>query len=117
MNILNLIFGKKSESKLNDGEYLREYMIVGTSYACRKNKNVSRQSVLSKCNIGERVEIEPYVYNKKQAYMVVSPRLKLDLGVLSEGAAEHLATIPHKKFYAFLKERKNSSFIIDLYRI
>lgn len=111
--LLNLIIPKK-EYSLNE-KYFNEFLIVGTAYNCKLNKKIKRQSVIKKSKLGDLVTFKPFVYKKQIGYAVVSDKLKLDLGVLSQGAADWLASNKDAEYIGILSQKLDDSFIVKVY--
>ncbi len=93
----------------------KSWLIVGESYECRKNKKKMRKDVIKKMHINDKVLIERYIYDGKAAYMVVDPKSKLDLGVLSAGVAEYLSTnYSNAVFEAHLEDKYKDSYHVHI---
>lgn len=70
--------------------FSKEFLIVGDKYECRKNPKKMRSDVNKKMKLDCPVYVEKYLYHGEPAYMIVDSKSKLDLGVLSKGAASWL---------------------------
>ena len=93
----------------------KEFLIVGVSYECRKNKSKQRSYVIKQTQLSTPVHIEKYIYDKAPAYMIVNSKIDLDLGVLSAGAASWLSDYYSKgKTFAQLTNRYNDSFHVKI---
>lgn len=92
-----------------------EYLIVGTKFECRKNSKKMRKNVIKKMHLGDSVFIERYLYKGLPAYMIVDPKSKLDLGVLSASTAEYLSTkFSNIIFDAYLCEKINDTYRVHI---
>ena len=118
MGLFDLLKTKESATTIpEDCEilFVNEFLIVGESYECRKNKKHKRINVIKKTKVNSPVHIERYLYNKKPAYMIVNTKLDLDLGVLSAGAADWLSDYYNKgTVFAELVDKYESSFHVRI---
>ena len=95
--------------------FSNDFMIVGAQFECRKNKKKKRYSVIEKMRPGMTVNIEKYSYKGSPAYMIVDPKSNLDLGVLSQGAADWInRDYPNSKIVGTLSERHNDTFKVKI---
>lgn len=95
--------------------FSNDFMIVGAQYECRKNKKEMRQNIIKKMRPGMHVHVEKYSYNGSPAYMIVDPKSKMDLGVLSQGAADWITRdYPNAKIEGILTEKHNDTFKVKV---
>lgn len=103
------------ESKSLQLVFSNDFMIVGAQYECRKNKHKMRHAVIAKMKPNMQVNIEKYSYKGSPAYMIVDPKTHLDLGVLSQGAADWISRdYPNAKIEGILTERHNDTFKVKI---
>lgn len=95
--------------------FSNDFMIVGAEYECRKNKKKMRQNIIKKMRPGMHVHVEKYSYKCSPAYMIIDPKSKMDLGVLSQGAADWISRdYPNAKIEGILTEKHNDTFKVKV---
>lgn len=93
----------------------KTFLIVGERYECRKNKKHKRSDVIKKTRLYTPVRVEKYTYRNKPAYMIVNADRNLDIGVLSQGAADWLSDYYKEGCVkAKLVDKYNSSFHVQI---
>ena len=101
---------------MSDTVFSNTYLIVGSTYECLKNPRKYRYAVQANMCEGDPVIIEEYLYDGKSAYMVINPKNRLDIGVLSAGAAQYISMrFPHAVLHGVLDEQFDGTFRINVY--
>ena len=95
--------------------FSKEFLIVGDQYECRKNPKKMRSDVNKKMKLDHPVYVEKYLYQGEPAYMIVDAKSRLDLGVLSKGAASWLTDYYSKgKVEAALVDNYQGTFHVKI---
>lgn len=86
--------------------------VAGVTYKCKLDSSYTRQEILEFLNDGLKLDIKPYQYRGKSAYLLIDPGSGLDIGNIPAWAAEEIAEkYPGKELEAYTKEV--DSFIPD----
>lgn len=117
MGLLDKLIKKDSTPSIDFSklEYFNEFLIVGEQYKSKMNPKTNRLDLMKKTKVGDIVKLVEFKYKGESAYMVVSERLKCDLGVLSAGAASWVKS-KNCRMVGYISEPYKNSYQIKLHK-
>lgn len=78
--------------------------IAGVTFPCKLDEDENRQDILDHMSVGDPIEVQPYKFRGKPAFLLVDPEVGLDFGTVPADVAEMLAGYPNPSFEGYIYE-------------